>query len=370
MAAVGLASGVTGVSSEAVLSAAVMLLMATAVVLGVRLSRGARPTRVVVVGDGTSLERVVSGWPEDPAMTVAGGCVVSGLTSVGSLRQVCEAPVAMGLHRLPDLVEDSGADLVLVANGTDPALIREAAWRLERTGVPMAIIGALDFVSPHRVSATQALGTTLLNVSPSRPSAGGRLAKAAIDRVGGVLLLGVALPVLALLFLLVRIDSPGNPVFRQTRIGRDGVPFRMFKLRTMYVDSEARLAELLDRNEVDGNLFKIRHDPRVTRIGSFLRRSSLDELPQLLNVVRGEMSLIGPRPALPEQVTRYDDTIRRRLAVKPGMTGLWQVSGRSDLPYDQAVRLDLHYVDNWRLCDDAVIACRTVGAVISPRGAY
>ena len=135
-------------------------------------------------------------------------------------------------------------------------------------------------------------------------------------------------------------------------------------------DAEARRAELVADNEVDGHLFKIRSDPRVTRIGKFLRRSSLDELPQLLNVVKGDMSIIGPRPALPDEVAEYDTATRRRLAVKPGITGLWQVSGRSDLPYDEAVRLDLHYADNWRLSDDAVIVLRTARAVVASRGAY
>ena len=159
-------------------------------------------------------------------------------------------------------------------------------------------------------------------------------------------------------------------MFRQTRVGEHGRLFTIYKLRTMTDDAEARRAELVAENEVDGHLFKIRSDPRVTRLGKFLRRSSLDELPQLINVVKGEMSIIGPRPALPDEVAQYDAVTRRRLVVKPGITGLWQVSGRSDLPYDEAVRLDLHYTDNWRLSDDAVIVLRTVGAVGRGNGAW
>jgi lipopolysaccharide/colanic/teichoic acid biosynthesis glycosyltransferase len=153
-------------------------------------------------------------------------------------------------------------------------------------------------------------------------------------------------------------------------VGRDGRPFRMVKLRTMHRNAEELLAALAKENELDGVLFKIRRDPRVTRVGYWLRRSSLDELPQLLNVVRGEMSLVGPRPALPAEVAAYDAVARRRLVVKPGITGLWQVSGRSDLLWEESLRLDLYYADNWRLVDDMAIACRTVTAVTRARGAY
>jgi lipopolysaccharide/colanic/teichoic acid biosynthesis glycosyltransferase len=168
----------------------------------------------------------------------------------------------------------------------------------------------------------------------------------------------------------VRMDSTGPGLFMQTRVGKDGQRFRMFKMRTMFTDAESMKQALLDDNESDGALFKIRRDPRVTRIGYLLRRSSLDELPQLLNVLRGDMSLVGPRPALPSEVASYDDKAMGRLAVKPGITGLWQVSGRSDLQWDESLRLDLYYADNWRLVDDLVIAARTVTAVTLARGAY
>ena len=186
----------------------------------------------------------------------------------------------------------------------------------------------------------------------------------------GLLLLVVALPVLGLLVLVVRIDSPGPGLFRQVRIGRDGTPFVMYKLRTMTVDADRALDALLASNEGSGLLFKIHDDPRVTRVGRLLRRTSLDEMAQLINVVRGEMSLVGPRPALPTEVAQYDDVELRRLAVRPGITGLWQVSGRSDLSWDSGMSLDLHYADNWRLRGDASILARTFGAVVRRRGAY
>jgi lipopolysaccharide/colanic/teichoic acid biosynthesis glycosyltransferase len=184
-----------------------------------------------------------------------------------------------------------------------------------------------------------------------------------------MLLLAFA-PLLLGLSAWIRFGSPGPVLFRQVRVGRDGSQFRIFKFRSMYVDAEQRLAELRHLNENDGVLFKIRNDPRVTPVGRWLRKLSLDELPQLLNVLKGDMSLVGPRPPLPEEVAAYPDDARRRLAVKPGMTGLWQVSGRSDLPWEEAVRLDLRYVENWSLTLDFVILMRTVSAVMRSSGAY
>jgi lipopolysaccharide/colanic/teichoic acid biosynthesis glycosyltransferase len=167
------------------------------------------------------------------------------------------------------------------------------------------------------------------------------------------------------------LSSPGPALFRQTRIGADGRPFQMVKFRSMVVDAEERLKELRQESD-DGNgvLFKMRRDPRVTPVGSLLRRFSVDELPQLWNVVRGDMSLVGPRPPLPQEVARYSDDATRRLRVRPGMTGLWQVSGRSDLSWEESLRLDLRYVDNWSLTLDVTILWRTFRAVLGRSGAY
>jgi lipopolysaccharide/colanic/teichoic acid biosynthesis glycosyltransferase len=174
------------------------------------------------------------------------------------------------------------------------------------------------------------------------------------------------------LAVLIRRDSPGPAMFRQIRVGRHGQPFTVYKLRTMRQDADALVHELADANESDrdGVLFKIKQDPRITRLGALLRKYSLDELPQLINVVRGEMSLIGPRPALPAEVSDYSTDLRRRLVVKPGLTGLWQVSGRSDLTWEETVRLDLQYVDNWSWTLDLKIAVKTVRAVVLHQGAY
>jgi lipopolysaccharide/colanic/teichoic acid biosynthesis glycosyltransferase len=168
----------------------------------------------------------------------------------------------------------------------------------------------------------------------------------------------------------VRLDSRGPALFKQMRIGRGGRPFTVFKLRTMVPEAETLKGSLGELNEFDSVLFKMKSDPRVTRLGRFLRKSSLDELPQLINVVRGEMSLVGPRPFVPDEVERMQPNVLRRHAVQPGITGLWQVSGRSDLSWEEAAALDTHYADNWSLSGDTAILLRTVGAVFGSKGAY
>jgi len=198
-----------------------------------------------------------------------------------------------------------------------------------------------------------------------------RAVKNVLDRMAALFLLGMLSPVMIGLAVMVRLDSPGPAFFKQRRVGIGGQEFTCWKFRSMYTDAEARLASLAHLNErSDGLLFKMRRDPRVTKVGTFLRRSSLDELPQLFNVLSGAMSMVGPRPPLPSEVVAYDDDVRRRLLVKPGMTGLWQVSGRSELSWAESVRLDLHYVDNWSPALDVRILARTVTAVIRGTGAY
>lgn len=175
---------------------------------------------------------------------------------------------------------------------------------------------------------------------------------------------------LLVIAVAVRLDSRGPAFYRQERIGKHGRPFTMFKFRSMVTASDAMLLDLQEKSEGNGVLFKIRADPRITRVGRVLRAYSLDELPQLINVLRGEMSLVGPRPPLPSEVARYDDDVHRRLLVKPGLTGLWQISGRSDLSWDESVRLDLRYVENWSFAFDFMILWKTARAVIARSGAY
>lgn len=199
---------------------------------------------------------------------------------------------------------------------------------------------------------------------------GHKVIKAVGDRALAGMITLAALPLLAVIAVAVRIDSPGPVLFRQVRVGLHGREFGLIKFRTMVTGADRQVSDLVERNETDGPLFKIRRDPRVTRVGRVLRRYSLDELPQLCNVLLGQMSLVGPRPPLPGEVARYDGAVARRLLVKPGMTGLWQVSGRSDLSWADGVQLDLHYVENWSLGADLTILWRTVGAVLRGRGAY
>lgn len=270
----------------------------------------------------------------------------------------------------PRLVRELGADTVLVAAGVlNAEELRQLAWRLEPLGVSLLLVPDVTDVAAHRTELVPAGGTPMVRIALG-PSATTKVLKAVLDRGLGALVALAALLVLVPAMVAVKITSPGPVFFRQTRVGENGVPFTMLKLRTMYVDAEERLAELVAHSDGNAVLFKMRHDPRVTPVGRTLRRFSIDELPQIWNVLRGEMSLVGPRPPLPREVAEYDDRAYHRLYAKPGLTGLWQVSGRSDLDWEESVRLDLYYVDNRNTQDDLKILARTAGAVLGGRGAY
>jgi len=215
----------------------------------------------------------------------------------------------------------------------------------------------------------EAYSSTDALLSPPRRAARYVAAKRVVDVSGSAVLLLCALPVIGLAALAIRLESPGPVFFSQLRCGRDARRFRLWKLRTMTVDAEARRDSLLHLNEMDGPVFKIRRDPRVTRVGRLLRRWSLDELPQLWNVLRGDMSLVGPRPPLPQEVIHYTPRERQRLCVPPGLTGTWQVSGRNELCFEEWVRLDLEYVERASLALDLQILAKTLPAVLSGRGA-
>ncbi|MDQ4033977.1 MAG: sugar transferase [Actinomycetota bacterium] len=248
--------------------------------------------------------------------------------------------------------------------------LRDLAWQLENTAADLVVAPTLMEVSGPRLHFSPVYGLTLLRVSKPSLSGVRWLLKASIDRVGALCALVVLAPVLLAVALAIKLEDRGPVLFRQERVGKGGTSFMMVKFRSMVVDAEARLAELTERNEGAGPLFKIRADPRVTRVGRLLRRYSIDELPQLINVAAGHMSLIGPRPPLPVEVSCYATDALRRLLVKPGVTGLWQISGRSDLSWEESVRLDLRYVENWSLALDVVILWKTVSAVVRRAGAY
>ena len=245
------------------------------------------------------------------------------------------------------------------------------ARRLERHRTQMIVVPAMTDIAAQRISVTPVAGIPLMHVGKPQAERSLKLTKRIFDIVVASLIIVLISPLLLITALLVKLEDGGPVIFKQKRIGRGGAAFPLYKFRSMVPNAEQIRAEQLEQhNEADGRLFKMKKDPRVTRIGRFIRRYSIDELPQLFNVLKGEMSLIGPRPALANEVEQYKKHVRRRLDVRPGITGLWQVSGRSDLSWDDAVRLDLYYVDNWSLVQDIVILMKTVRAVLSSRGAY
>ena len=251
-----------------------------------------------------------------------------------------------------------------------PDRLQRLAWNLEGSDAEMVVAPVLMEVAGPRLHVDAVLGIPLLRVSMPTFTGGRRAIKAVVDRVGAAALLMVFAPLMVFVALLVLMDSRGGAFYRQRRVGKDGREFTILKFRTMVSGAHGARAELAERNEGAGLLFKVRRDPRVTRVGAVLRRYSIDELPQLFNVLTGSMSLVGPRPPLPEECAAYDPDIRRRLLVKPGLTGLWQISGRSDLPWEEAVRLDLRYVEDWSLALDTVILWKTMRAVLHGQGAY
>ncbi|PYC68790.1 UDP-phosphate galactose phosphotransferase [Micromonospora arborensis] len=269
------------------------------------------------------------------------------------------------------LVREVGGDTIAVCGSAsaEPGELRRLAWQLEGSGVDLVVAPQLTDIAGPRVHIRPIEGLPLLYVEEPTLSGPALLAKNLMDRVAAGLGLLLLIPLFVIIAVAIRISDRGPVFFRQPRVGHEGRTFRVWKFRTMYVDAEDRLASLVDRNETDGMLFKMKQDPRVFPVGGFLRASSLDELPQLINVLWGEMSLVGPRP-LPADDGDFLGDVRRRLLVRPGMTGLWQVSGRSDLSWDESVRLDLYYVDNWSLAYDLSILWRTVGVVLARKGAY
>ncbi|WP_454085477.1 sugar transferase [Georgenia sp. Marseille-Q6866] len=298
------------------------------------------------------------------------GLRVVGICTPDQSRADGRGPIVGTYDAVPQTVMDLDVETVVVsADAMDAAELRRLGWTLRDLGVELLVLPPLVDVMPHRLRIETMAGTPLLAVSLTE-SRGQRLAKSLVDRTVGSALLILALPVIACAGMAVRLTSRGPAFFSQTRVGLNSQPFEIYKLRSMYIDAEARLAELHKRNDGNGMLFKMHDDPRVTRVGRTLRRLSIDELPQLWNVVRGNMSLVGPRPALPHEVAAYEGDVVHRLAVKPGLTGLWQVSGRSNLSAERSVGLDLRYTDNWTMGMDAHILLRTAHAVVSGDGAY
>jgi exopolysaccharide biosynthesis polyprenyl glycosylphosphotransferase len=325
--------------------------------------------RLVVVGPAFTAADLIREVQrrDDTGFTVVGVCA-AGMVDDG---MTDDSPAQWEFTDVMETVGRTRADTVAVVGSADmPAgFVRRLAWQLEGTGVDLMVSPAITDIAGPRIHVRPVANMSMLYVEAPRFTGASRVLKNTSDRFVAALLLLLLAPLLAVVAVAVALDSRGGVFFRQERLGLGGQAFSIWKFRTMQVGAERLTADLEALNETDGGLFKIRRDPRVTRVGAFLRRWSIDELPQLVNVLLGQMSLIGPRP-LPVTLEDFAGDERRRLLVRPGMTGLWQVSGRSDLSWEESVRLDLYYVENWSLAVDAVILLRTVLAVVRRHGAY
>ncbi|MGY1609587.1 MULTISPECIES: sugar transferase [unclassified Geodermatophilus] len=302
---------------------------------------------------------------------VIGCCLPAGEQATGA-DAFNGLPVLGDVAEVADVVNRFEVDTVAVLPGPDlhGSVLRRLGWELEDTDAELLLAPAVTDVVGPRVHIRPVAGLPLLHMERPELTGVRRFTKEVVDRSAAAVGLLVLAPVLLAVAVAVRVSSPGPVFFRQERVGRCGETFTMLKFRSMVQDAP-RLVELLAAaDEGNGVLFKMRDDPRVTRVGRTLRRYSIDELPQLINVLRGDMSLVGPRPPLAREVEQYGTDMRRRFLVKPGLTGLWQVSGRSDLSWDDSVRIDVRYVENWSLALDLMILWKTVGAVVRGSGAY
>jgi exopolysaccharide biosynthesis polyprenyl glycosylphosphotransferase len=346
---------------------------------GLRRSRalGGSMTPVLAVGGPESVAQFAIRLQNDPCsgMRVVGACLPSHGpldSSVFAELTAAGVPVIGDVESISESVSRSGARSVAVLSGEiDADKLRWISWQLEGTDTDLVVSPGLTEVGGQRLHIQPIAGLPLLHISEPEFAGVRHVLKGVFDRVVAGAALLLLWPLLVVIALIVRRTSNGPALFMQTRVGKNGKTFKIVKFRSMYVGAERRVSELLGENQAsDGLLFKIRDDPRITRVGRILRKHSLDELPQLINVLTGSMSLVGPRPPLPSEVAQYGDEMRRRLLVKPGLTGLWQISGRSDLSWEESVRLDLHYVENWSLILDMVVLWKTARAVVRAEGAY
>jgi exopolysaccharide biosynthesis polyprenyl glycosylphosphotransferase len=334
-------------------------------------SRGSSLRTVVVVGSFDAAQQLSQRIRQEPycGMRVVGVC----LPSVELPRPVVDGiPVLGSLAQVANVIRALGCDAVAVTsdNATRFNYLRELAWSLEGAGVELLVDPGLVEVAGPRMHIRPLIGFPLVHIEEPHFSGWRRILKRTTDLFLTSIGLLAASPLLLGIAAAIKIHDGGPVIFRQTRVGRGGELFTMLKFRSMVIDAEARKEELVPRNEASGGLFKLRSDPRVTRLGQFLREFSLDELPQLLNVLRGSMSLVGPRPHLMDELAQMPQEAVRRSLVTPGLTGLWQISGRSDLGAEDSIRLDLRYVENWSLTLDLLILFKTARAVLAKRGAH
>lgn len=338
--------------------------------------RGDRVSRLLLLGGPSAVAHLAKTLFEAPhAGYLPIAVYTPGVSEASAKREISGLPVLGREGEVSEIlgaIGTSRADAVAVSAGVQlhPQTLRHLGWELAAKNVGLIMAPALTDIAGPRIHTQQVAGLPLIHVTTPTLEGGQRVAKRMFDvTVSGALII-LSLPLMAVLAALIKIDSKGPVLFRQERVGIEGTHFKMLKFRTMVVDAEHLLPQLMHQSEGNGVLFKMKNDPRVTHVGRFLRKFSLDELPQLLNIFGGSMSLVGPRPPLPREVEAYESDVRRRLLVKPGLTGLWQVSGRSNLSWQDSVRLDLYYVENWSLAADLVILLRTVRAVFRGTGAY
>jgi len=330
-------------------------------------------SRVIVIGTRADVASVVT---QIRAGSGAAYCVVGAVVEEGDPAEATGVfegmAVRAGLSHAAAVARTLGVDGVVVAGRPSggSGFIHDLAWQLEGATADLILATSLANVAGPRIHFRPVEGLPLLHVEIPQFDGGKHVAKRAMDIVVAATALLALSPVFAVLAALIRFDSEGAALFTQERVGRGGRPFRIVKFRSMNVSAPTQLEALRSANEGSGVLFKMKNDPRVTRLGRTLRKYSLDELPQLWNVLVGDMSLVGPRPPLASEVSAYEDHVHRRLYIKPGLTGMWQVNGRSNLSWEDSVRLDLYYVENWSLMGDLMILWRTVKVVAAPVGAY
>jgi exopolysaccharide biosynthesis polyprenyl glycosylphosphotransferase len=332
--------------------------------------RGKCMSAVVAVGHERAVSQLIGELRREPyhGLKVVAAC----LADESGASEVNGVPVIGDLDDTASVARNVNAGMVAVLScpEIDGMKLRALAWELEKAGTDLCVAPALLDVAGPRTTVRPTAGLTLLHVDHPQLSGPRQLVKDLFDRCAAALLLVALAPLMLAIALAIRSSDHGPALFSQTRVGKGGRPFKIYKFRTMVTDAEARLSEVRKQNDFSDVLFKLRADPRVTPVGARLRKTSLDELPQLINVMRGEMSLVGPRPPLPEEAARYAVHVRRRLVVKPGMTGLWQVNGRSELSWEETVRLDLRYVENWSLALDLQILWKTFSVIFRGAGAY
>jgi exopolysaccharide biosynthesis polyprenyl glycosylphosphotransferase len=342
--------------------------------LGVKRERGEYSSRVLLVGSASSTIHLAAELARQPmaGYRVVGACIPSG--EVAGYLGDTDIPVFVSVDRLQEAMETSGADTVVITSSDELSAerIRQISWSLEPGRQHLVVAPSLTDIGGPRIHTRPVAGLPLIHVETPKYTGAKQFTKRAFDLVASAILIVCLSPVLAAIAVTVRLTSTGPVLFRQERVGINGAHFSMLKFRSMVVNAEELLENLRLQERSQGNavLFKMANDPRITPIGRVLRRFSLDELPQLFNVFGGSMSLVGPRPPLESEVNQYDSHVHRRFLVKPGITGLWQVSGRSNLSWEDTVRLDLFYVENWSITGDLHILWRTAKAVLKRDGAY